>query len=111
MRTLQVLVICIFAVLVGRLFYIQLIDPRYEELARTNTLRRVVQYATRGEVFDRNGEYLVQSRACYDLMVTYKDLKRTDSTRYVSVPSRKSPAPSCNASWPMPACHRAYPTS
>jgi len=87
MRTLQVLVICIFAVLVGRLFYIQLIDPRYEELARTNTLRRVVQYATRGEVFDRNGEYLVQSRACYDLMVTYKDLKRTgfDTVRFCAI--------------------------
>lgn len=87
MRTLQFIVICIFVMLAGRLFYIQLIDPRYEELARTNTLRRVVQYPSRGEVFDRNGEYLVQSRACYDLMVTYKELNRAgfDTVRFCAV--------------------------
>lgn len=87
MRTLQIVVILIFTVLAGRLFYIQLIDPRYEELARTNTLRHVVQYPVRGEVFDRNGEYLVQSRACYDLMVTYRELDRTgfDTARFCAV--------------------------
>ncbi len=74
MRTLQVVVLLIFATLIGRLAYIQLIDKRYDKLARGNTLRYVVQYPPRGEVFDRNGEYLVQSRACYDLMVIFKDL-------------------------------------
>ena len=87
MRTLQIVVIVIFTVLAGRLFYIQLLDPRYEELARTNTLRHVVQYPPRGEVFDRNGEYLVQSRACYDLMVTYRELDRAgfDTVRFCAV--------------------------
>ncbi|MDE5851245.1 MAG: penicillin-binding protein 2, partial [Alistipes sp.] len=87
MRTLQFVVICIFAVLVGRLFYIQLVDDRYEELARSNTLRRVVQYPPRGEVFDRNGEYLVQSRGCYDLMVTYRELDRAgfDTARFCAI--------------------------
>ncbi len=87
MRTLQIIVFCVFAVLAGRLFYIQLVDSRYDELARTNTLRRVVQYPARGEVFDRNGEYLVQSRACYDLMVVYKELDRKgfDTVRFCAV--------------------------
>ena len=67
MRTLQVIVLLIFALIVGRLAYIQLFDSRYDDLARANVLRHVVQYPPRGEVFDRNGEYLVQSRECYEI--------------------------------------------
>ncbi len=62
--------------IVLRLAYLQLFNPRYIELARANVLRHEVLYPPRGEVLDRNGEYLVQSRACYDLMVTYRDIDR-----------------------------------
>ena len=55
-RTLQVILIFIFAVIIVRLGYIQLFDKRYAELAEANVLRHVVQYPPRGEVFDRNGE-------------------------------------------------------
>ena len=76
MRTLQAVVLLVFALILGRLAYIQLVDSRYDELARGNVLRPEVQYPPRGEVYDRNGEYLVQSRECYDLMVIYHDLDR-----------------------------------
>lgn len=66
----------VFALIVGRLAYIQLIDSRYDDLARANVLRHVVQYPPRGEVFDRNGEYLVQSRECYDLMVISSEIDK-----------------------------------
>ena len=76
MRTLQAVVLLIFGVIILRLAYIQLIDPKYEKLARGNALRHVVQYPPRGEIFDRNGEYLAQNRVCYDLMVIYRELPR-----------------------------------
>lgn len=76
MRTLQAVVLLIFGVIILRLAYIQLIDPKYEKLARGNALRHVIQYPPRGEIFDRNGEYLAQNRACYDLMVIYRELPR-----------------------------------
>ena len=76
MRLLQGVVIFIFALLVGRLAWLQLFDSRYEELAKANVLRHVVQYPSRGEVLDRNGEFLVQSRECYDLMVIYRELDK-----------------------------------
>ncbi len=87
MRTLQVVVLLIFAVIIGRLGYIQLYDSKYEKLAENNALRHVVQYPARGEVFDRNGEYLVQSRECYDLMVVYKELEKSgfDTVRLCEV--------------------------
>ena len=76
MRTLQGVVLFIFLLIAGRLAYIQLVDSKYNELAKANVLRHVVQYPPRGEVFDRNGEYLVQSRECYDLMVIYREMDR-----------------------------------
>ena len=76
MRTLQCVVLFVFLLIGGRLAYIQLIDSRYNELAKANVLRHVVQYPPRGEVFDRNGEYLVQSRECYDLMVIYSEIDK-----------------------------------
>ena len=76
MRTLQGVVLFIFLLIAGRLAYIQLVDSKYNELAKANVLRHVVQYPPRGEVFDRNGEYLVQSRECYDLMVIYSEIDK-----------------------------------
>lgn len=76
MRTLQGVVLFVFLLIAGRLAYLQLVDERYGELARANVLRHVVQYPPRGEVFDRRGEYLVQSRECYDLMVIYSELDK-----------------------------------
>ena len=74
---LRAVVLAIFVVISLRLGYIQLLDGRYDELARNNFLRYEVKYPPRGEVFDRNGEYLVQSKECYDLMVVYRDLPKT----------------------------------
>ena len=76
MRTLQCVVLLVFGLLLGRAAYLQLVDRRYVELAKANVLRHVVQYPPRGEVFDRRGEYLVQSRECYDLMVIPREIGR-----------------------------------
>ena len=87
MRVLQAVVLVIFGVIALRLAYIQLFDRRYVELAKANALRHVVEYPTRGEVFDRIGEFLVQSRECYDLMVVYSEIDKAgfDTTRLCSV--------------------------
>ena len=86
-RILQCVVLLVFSLLIGRLFYIQIIDNHYQELAKQNALRSVVQYPSRGEVYDRNHEYLVQSRACYDLMVVRQDLDKAgfDTARICAV--------------------------
>lgn len=101
MRTLQVVVLLIFALLLGRLAYIQLFDSRYDEMALVNVLRPEVQYPPRGEVYDRNGEYLVQSRECYDLMVVYHDLDRAGSIRCGCATSWVSRGRNSNANWPV----------
>ena len=74
---LKFIVFLIFGVIACRLGYIQIIDTNYKDMAAGNVLRYEVQYAPRGEVVDRNGEFLVQSMECYDLMVVYRDMDKT----------------------------------
>lgn len=76
MRTLQLIVLIIVGTILGRLFYIQLVDDRYKDMAANNALRHVVQYPPRGEVRDRNGEFIVQSREAYDLMVIAREIPK-----------------------------------
>ena len=75
-RTLQLIVLLVVGTIVGRLFYIQLVDDRYKDMANNNALRHVVQYPPRGEVRDRNGEFIVQSREAYDLMVIAREIPK-----------------------------------
>ena len=49
-------VVAVFAILLVRLFWIQVIDDSYKRAAQNNVLRHEVQYPPSGEVYDRNGE-------------------------------------------------------
>ena len=75
--TLRYVVFLVFVVLAGRLFYVQIIDDRYKDLATSNIMRPEVEFPMRGEVLDRYGEYLVRSRVCYDVMVIARNIPKT----------------------------------
>lgn len=83
LRHLQFVVLFIFGAILMRLAWIQLFDSKYKDMARNNVLRHVTLYPARGEIYDRNGEFLAQSRECYDLMVIYRELPKSgfDTTR------------------------------
>ena len=76
----MVFVVIVFVTLAARLFVVQVVDDSYKEKSENNSLRHEVQYPPRGEVLDRNGEYLIRSREAYDLMVVPRDLKAFDTT-------------------------------
>lgn len=82
---LQIFVITLFAVIIVRLFYLQLIDNSYKQNANNHVLRYEVQNPPRGEIFDRNGEYIVQSKEVYDLMMVPKDVKQFDTLLLCSI--------------------------
>ncbi len=69
-------VIGLFAMIGLRLFHIQIIDRSYRRAADNNVLRYEVQYPPRGEIYDRNGEFLAQSIASYDLMVVPRNMPK-----------------------------------
>ncbi len=84
---LRWIVISIFIIIACRTGYLQIIDTQYKRMAANNVLRYEVQYAPRGEVVDRNGEFIVQSKECYDLMVVWRDMDKAgfDTMRLCNV--------------------------
>lgn len=86
-RILRWIVIAVGAVLLVRLFGMQIISDEYDAKATMNIVRAEVEYPMRGEVLDRRGEYLVKSRVCYDVMVIYRELPKEgfDTTRLATI--------------------------
>lgn len=82
---LRYFVLILFGILIVRLFYIQVVDGSYKEYAANNVLRNEVLYPPRGEVFDRNGEFLVQSKESYDLVAVPRDVKAFDTVLMSSI--------------------------
>lgn len=71
--------VCIAAILLGKLFYIQVINSEYKQDASNNSMVYVDIYPPRGVIYDRNGEVLVGNTVCYDILVTPRDVKAFDT--------------------------------
>lgn len=61
-------------VFVIRLFTLQVISKAYKKTATMNVLREVVDYPSRGLIYDRNGKLMVYNQAAYDLMATPREI-------------------------------------
>jgi penicillin-binding protein 2 len=70
------------AVLIIKLFYIQVIDKSARISAANNVLRYITQYPARGLIYDRNGKVLVSNEATYDLVVIPAQTVRIDTTHF-----------------------------
>lgn len=66
-------------ILLGRLFYVQIIDVGYKVDADNNSMTREMIYPPRGVIYDRNGLLLVGNRVCYDIMVTPREVTAFDT--------------------------------
>ncbi len=66
-------------VIIGRLLYVQILTTQYREAAELNSRRKIVQYPSRGLIYDRNGRLLVSNQAVYDIMIVPKEVKDFDS--------------------------------
>ena len=88
-KILQLTVAGVVLVLLVRLFCLQVVDDSYKTRADNNALRYMVQFPPRGEVYDRNGRFLVQSKEAYDLMATPREVGPFDTaamSRILGVP-------------------------
>ena len=67
-------IILIFAVLIGRLWYLQILNGElYERLAEGNRIRLIPILAPRGNIYDRNGIPLVTSRPAFEVSLLAVD--------------------------------------
>ncbi|MGR3812058.1 penicillin-binding transpeptidase domain-containing protein [Jiulongibacter sp. NS-SX5] len=70
---------------ISRLFYIQILDPKYKSFEVTNAIKRVIEVPLRGQIYDRNGKLLVQNKEVYNMYVTPVEVKDLDTARFCRV--------------------------
>lgn len=82
---LQIVFVLVGIIFLIKLFFIQVLDSKYAELADSNAILRQVEYPFRGLITDRQGKLIVYNTPEYDLMVVYKDVKNLDTAKFCQV--------------------------
>jgi len=70
-------------VIVGRLFYLQILNNKYKNLALKNAVKKEYIIPERGFIYDRNNKLLVSNQTVYDVMVIPKELKEFDTVSFL----------------------------
>ena len=71
--------------LLGRIFSIQILNPKYKRDASHNSMLYEVVYPTRGVIYDRNGKILVGNKVAYDIMVTPQEVTEFDTLEFAAL--------------------------
>ena len=83
-RVLLIGLLIVAAVLLGKLFYIQIIDDKYKINASNNSMVYDMIYPTRGIIYDRNGKIIVSNKVTYDILVTPREVTPFDTLMLAS---------------------------
>lgn len=82
---IQLTFIIVGAIFLIKLFFIQVLDDRYEKLADSNAVLEQVDPPVRGLIFDRNGKLIVYNNPEFDLHILTKDVKSLDTVAFCEV--------------------------
>src|SRR5262245_19526963 len=79
LQIIYYLAIVIFAALIARLWYLQVINSQgFAQRAEANRIRAIPIPAPRGTIFDRKGRVLDTSKSSYNIVLSRKDVKDSD---------------------------------
>lgn len=82
---IQIAFIAVAVIFLVKLFFIQVIDREYGELAKSNAILKEIDPPVRGLIRDRNGKLLVFNTPEFDLEIVRKEVKELDSARFCEV--------------------------
>ena len=82
---IQIAFVAIGLIYLVKLFSIQVLDRRYEELANSNAILRQIDPPVRGLIYDRNGKLLVYNTPEFDLEIIRKEVHHLDSVKFCEV--------------------------
>jgi penicillin-binding protein 2 len=68
-----------------KLFFIQVVDSRYKDLADSNAILPQVEYPSRGLIYDRNHKLIAYNTPEFDVEVILQDVKKFDTARFSQV--------------------------
>lgn len=77
------LFIGIAVVMLGKLFYLQLVEDKYKIMANDIAIYRKVVYPPRGVIYDRNNQVMLYNQVAYDLLVTPSNVKNDLDTGHL----------------------------
>ena len=78
-RVLLIGLVVAAAIILCKLFYIQIIDEKYKINASNNSMVYDIIYPTRGIIYDRNGKIIVSNKVTYDILVTPREVSPFDT--------------------------------
>jgi penicillin-binding protein 2 len=81
----QLVFVLVGVVFLIKLFFVQVLDNRYAELADGNAILREVEYPFRGLIYDRNNKLIVYNTPEYDIQAVMKDVRNFDSAKFCTV--------------------------
>ena len=73
------------AVLLVKIFVIQIVDDKFKINASNNSMLYDIIYPTRGIIYDRNGKIIVGNKVAYDILVTPKEVTPFDTLMLADV--------------------------
>ena len=82
---IQIAIVLVGVIFLIKLFFIQVLDSRYAELADSNAILREVDYPVRGLIKDRNGKLIVYNTPEFDLLIIHKEVKTLDTVKFCEV--------------------------
>src|SRR5262245_14897346 len=79
LQIIHYLAIAIFAILIARLWYLQVMNSQdFAERAEANRIRVIPIPARRGTIFDRKGNVLVTSKSSFNIVLSRADIKDSE---------------------------------
>ena len=82
---IQIVIVLVGIIFLIKLFFIQVLDSRYADLANSNAILRQVEYPFRGLIYDRHSKLIVYNTPEYDLQIISKEAKGLDSVKFCEV--------------------------
>jgi penicillin-binding protein 2 len=79
-RIIRLIFLLAFLMIIGQLFYLQVISGKFRQMADDNAILKKTIYPPRGLVFDRKKNAIVNNTLTHDLMVTPSQLKGIDTS-------------------------------
>jgi penicillin-binding protein 2 len=84
-EVIQLAFLAIGIVFLIKLFFIQVVDSKYKDMAYSNAIFEQVDYPVRGLIYDRNGKIIVFNTPEFDLQIIRKETKNLDSAAFCDV--------------------------
>lgn len=77
--------ILVALIMLGQIFYIQVLDKQYKIAAISNITLENVVYPYRGNIYDRNGKLIVSNKPVFDLKVVINDAEIEDTSQFCKI--------------------------